>query len=398
MTFRISSSSSSSSSSWLSTAVLLLSILSIFITNHGPLKCLARIDTTVQVYDNVLDKSTARELHVACQKWKNDDVAFVFPLQEPERHGVLERVLNDILHQLYPNDGEESFYVEFWKRRRWEHILAHADMDEGWEREQRGLGKDDTEYDLKHPETGHVLYLDIGSEVHGPTVVWNVSDGGEFYKNTNINPVKEMIVVPAVTGRLLRFQGDLLHAVPRPATLYWTLREDDGRKDKDPRYQRSVLLFNTWRIDQGMLVDYQLLNGTDASSSSDNDAKTGPSLTCQDKSKWESVPVLQPEMKHHPSDSTYTTYMKTLTSWFWYLIDAFANDMTHPNNYFQIPLMGNMKRRGGLESMTVTLETKYFESTKSIRQSFNSAHNVTKWYVQPYGSRRKALDNLFTEL
>ena len=27
-----------------------------------------------------------------------------------------------------------KYYVEYWTRQEWHHILAHQDMDEGWER------------------------------------------------------------------------------------------------------------------------------------------------------------------------------------------------------------------------------------------------------------------------
>jgi hypothetical protein len=86
-------------------------------------------------------------------------------------------------------------------------------MDEGW-----GRLTEDSQAPYMHPEMGHVLYLDIGKSVQGLTIVWNVTNGGEFYQQRT----SEMIVIPAVQGRLLRFQGNALHSVPRPADLYWS--------------------------------------------------------------------------------------------------------------------------------------------------------------------------------
>ncbi len=57
----------------------------------------------------------------------------------------------------------------------------------------------------------------------------------------------DLIVVPAVNGRLLRFRGDALHAVPRPADL-WFLSFVKGAPQFKPEEEwgRSVILFNTW--------------------------------------------------------------------------------------------------------------------------------------------------------
>ena len=60
-------------------------------------------------------------------------------------------------------------------------------------------------------------------------------------------PKTEVITVPAVPGRLLRFNGTLLHSVPRPADL-WLLPFVQGAPKHEPEemYGRSVILFNTW--------------------------------------------------------------------------------------------------------------------------------------------------------
>ena len=62
---------------------------------------------------------------------------------------------------------------------------------------------------FRYPHHGHVLYLSVSGGVRGPTCVWEDGYDGA------------VTVVPAVTGRLLRFSGELVHGVPRPVDC-WT--------------------------------------------------------------------------------------------------------------------------------------------------------------------------------
>lgn len=103
------------------------------------------------------------------------------------------------------------------------------------------------------PNHGHVLYLQIGSEVNGPTLVLQDSEP--------VGSFDLLTIVPAVEGRLLRFSGDMMHTVPRPALAYldpsdggsnveqWTrIRPNplDPADRESTVCRRSVLLFNTW--------------------------------------------------------------------------------------------------------------------------------------------------------
>ncbi len=57
----------------------------------------------------------------------------------------------------------------------------------------------------------------------------------------------DLIVVPAVNGRLLRFSGSALHAVPRPPDLWFLSFVKGAPKFKpEEEWGRSVILFNTW--------------------------------------------------------------------------------------------------------------------------------------------------------
>jgi hypothetical protein len=141
-------------------------------------------------------------------------------------------------------------------------IDAHADIDEAM-LEDEGV--------VRCPLVGHVLYLVVKAGLHGPTCVfpkeqkgWGLTeqDSGDGRK-------KDFVVVPAVEGRLLRFPGSAMHAVPNPPDR-WLLslqdekalrrEEEDCEKkenddddvwdeeddDDEEEIERSVLLFNTW--------------------------------------------------------------------------------------------------------------------------------------------------------
>jgi hypothetical protein len=140
--------------------------------------------------------------------------------------------------------GDSSNLVEYWWRDEWMNLDMHRDIDEA-------LGVEENIF--RYPDHGHVLYLQVGEAVEGPTVVFTSDSSIE-------NKFNNVAIVPAVEGRLLRFNGTLMHAVPRPGWAYldaseggsnleiWTRRRPSTDPDDPERtvYRRSVLLFNTW--------------------------------------------------------------------------------------------------------------------------------------------------------
>ena len=167
----------------------------------------------------------------------------------------IESVCNSILTTL----NDDSKYIEYWWRDEWIHLDAHKDVDEH-------LAKKTSPPVIRYPLNGHVLYLDIGRDVLGPTCLFfeKASSVSSPTPSSSVSfpslPISEMAIVPAVTGRLLRFDGDIMHAVPRPALGYldpedggsnleiWSRpkRIDGVIDDESTIYRRSVLLFNTW--------------------------------------------------------------------------------------------------------------------------------------------------------
>jgi hypothetical protein len=86
----------------------------------------------------------------------------------------------------------------------------------------------------------------VGTDVKGSTCIFaDCISGGDLAADSK--PEVALITVPAVEGRLLRFSGNLLHAVPRPTDI-WLLPFVQGMPDLTPSlFERSVVLFNTWQ-------------------------------------------------------------------------------------------------------------------------------------------------------
>ncbi|KAJ1454317.1 hypothetical protein M885DRAFT_522170 [Pelagophyceae sp. CCMP2097] len=188
----------------------------------------------VDVYDGVFSASDcsvlhAEALHLAGKvgtvpPWR--DGSCVFRRGEPTL--ALERAVDSFLDAV----GDASPFVEWWWRTDWRPVSAHVDVDE----EAAKLGT------LKSPRQAHVLYLKVGDQVRGPTVVFATDSPAGV-----ANGVSRLVSVPPVEGRVLRFDGDLLHAVPRPAAAWAADARNAQPEALTPdAYTRSVLLFNTW--------------------------------------------------------------------------------------------------------------------------------------------------------
>mmetsp|Transcript_24283 Transcript_24283/g.27747 ORF Transcript_24283/g.27747 Transcript_24283/m.27747 type:complete len:405 (+) Transcript_24283:58-1272(+) len=247
------------------------------ITGTGHHQSVQQVDN-VQVWDNVIPVSLCDKLHEEASKSGLGHKVFTRDIHSKHdqhdqskqtRRPLLEQVLDDILSEIekdniiiqqkgkkghtsssISNQSESKQYVEYWTRQEWRHIEAHADVDEHLAKEQdTNMNHEQEEHDastlFRYPANGHVLYLKVGTQVHGPTCVFpNQSSGGEILKSDgNV----KLVTVPVVSGRLLRFRGDMLHAVPRPTDL-WFRSFVKGAPEYTPEedWGRSVILFNTW--------------------------------------------------------------------------------------------------------------------------------------------------------
>ena len=241
------------------------------LTNNPPLH---NDDENVQVFDHVFSAEACDLLHDLAldvrrsfvfdrpPKQKNSQQDATASNKQEELLTPLEAALDAVLTAL----GDPHDVVEYWTRQEYINMDVHADLDE----EQLLHHQADA---LRFPAFGHVLYLSIANEKHdsqqpqalrAPTVVWNTQGIGTTWKNDTI-----MTTIPAVPGRLLRFPGHALHAVPKPPTRWllspnaqeeldaatdeqewgdWEEEDDDNddEEEEEEDKERSVILFNTW--------------------------------------------------------------------------------------------------------------------------------------------------------
>lgn len=192
----------------------------------------------LSIYDNVLSSSASRYLHAAASLGElGDEHHTAFDRRSQLPATALEACVHSVLREL----GDESPSVEYWWRDTWEHVEAHEDVDEYL------FERDGTR---RYPTHAHVLYLTVGAAVRAPTCVWARAAPSSARRRD----FGALTAVPACTGRLLRFDGSLMHAVPRP-TLRWlpmetrtggTARKSRTGRPRAEELVRSVVLFNTW--------------------------------------------------------------------------------------------------------------------------------------------------------
>jgi hypothetical protein len=265
----------------------------------------------VRVFDNVFSEDVCRQLHELAVEHdsRNGDSGSIFDFQSTCMNGSgddeglvrktpLEWALASFLAELEASMGRgaangdadtnnhptRTTTVEVWSRDEYKNLEAHCDIDE------RELENEGT---IRCPDWAHVLYVQVHKQrVVGPTCVFTDQRGGwkgssnEHDDDKNIDDTTtsttSLVTVPAVQGRVLRFPGNVMHAVPKPVHRWllsdWEERElvsadekedfeawtddededDDEEEEEEEEIERSVILFNTWsdRPPQGVHRDY----------------------------------------------------------------------------------------------------------------------------------------------
>ena len=243
------------------------------------------------VYDGVLSTNDCKKisLHVQKEKVTGFNVFDRASIVKEGHVSSIEGLLDSILRQL----DDESRWVEYWWGSNWISHDMHRDVDERICFDQ-GLNR--------FPRNGHVLYLDKDEQITGGQTVI-LTEGKTVEGEEKLQ--RQLYIVPPHPGRLLRFNGSLLHSVPRPSLEYFlnggldavdllqlpvihSLKDCPAIKELKhsaesrldltcPDYQRSMpvkrinLLFNTW-------PDKPPGSGNEASSTSSGGAPRG--LTC----------------------------------------------------------------------------------------------------------------------
>ena len=172
---------------------------------------------------------------------------------------------------------------------------------------------------LRYPRNGHVLYLEVGECVAGPTCVWQQRDEAEGPDAR----FGALTTVPAVAGRCLRFDGELQHAVPRPADVWLSsfvvnqpstppeafvrssaIRTRACHACSDacneactahvhyPRQVRSVVLFNTWAEQDAPPLD---VHREPADAVTALEVTDPERVRCRERHEWEEAATAQLE-------------------------------------------------------------------------------------------------------
>lgn len=311
----------------------------------------------VQVWNNVLSPAIQSALHGTARSLGLSHQVFSRKFDESNRAiprgNLVEESIDAILNEL----KDDSEYVEYWMRNEWRSIHAHADVDEFLAKRQR---KEAEEGEFRYPCFGHVLYLNVGTKVRGPTCIFpGRRSGGDLVDRNGVwspNAQEvELVTVPAIPGRLLRFQGDFLHAVSRPTDL-WLLKCVQGAPVFEPEdeWGRSVVLFNTWGSKPPAEIP---VDGCSNISSETAAAILRETLDrCNTISHW---------------DPVYPSARSTISS-----KEDESGDHGNDRITAKIWLLGDYRRRGH-QMQTVTLK-----ATESLREALYQAEEVRSVFLE----------------
>lgn len=209
------------------------------------------------VWDEVFSTKELETINAA-GKIRSHSFTSILDRQTLEPRSFIEEAIVSILDELDSCTNTESGrYIEYWFRstKKVRMLEAHRDIDETLCSKVQypiELGSDIKIGKQVCPTFGHVLYLNVDN-VLAPTLVWDEEthdDAKRFGAPQKMNGIWS---VPAVSNRLLRFDGKAMHAVCYPhlrpilgsEEIESMIKEENlnlGSKKKE----RSVLLFNTW--------------------------------------------------------------------------------------------------------------------------------------------------------
>ncbi len=218
---------------------------------------------SIQIWDNILTAQQCDQLHQLAVEHQNRvaDDSYIFQCQSQSQAAMLtplESAIESILREIDPdelNSASDTVVVEYWTRQEYLNMDVHSDIDE------EKLERDSI---LRYPEYGHVLYLQAESQdtIFSPTCIFPGKSGGwrerikeEDNDNGEAHEETLLVSVPVVPGRLLRFPGSTMHAVPKPINRWFYSIEDQQEFDvmdeygDEPGIQRSVILFNVWKLE-----------------------------------------------------------------------------------------------------------------------------------------------------
>jgi hypothetical protein len=293
----------------------------------------------VKIYDNVYDTETCLLLHHLAKEHSDriGDDSSIFYRNHPRNTWTqnkttstrdehrrpmtpIEYAIDAILTNVC-NDTTTNI-VEYWSRQDYLNMDVHCDIDEKLLEKNKRF--------LRYPEFAHILYLTVQlpTNVTAPTCIFPTKLGGwrmtpSDRTHENSLPVVDLVIVPAVSGRLVRFPGAMMHAVPKPSNQWFTTSTtatishdvestsdqehhdiDDYGYDENvdhshPIELRSVLLFNCWPNDMPPPIGLKTCNDLDNTRRLNDDVPDGIVIdddnandAFQDSHQIPSVPIL----------------------------------------------------------------------------------------------------------
>ena len=331
----------------------------------------------ILIYDNVFDSDTCEELHyLALEHSERCKRGSIFDRSSSDDENNIKTPLEQALNSYLSAIGDDQPIVEYWTRNEFLNMEAHADLDEDV--------LEATGHCIRCPTYGHVLYLGIQSHLRGPTCVFANKLGGWTSSNNDKESGKEgivsMVSVPAVQGRVLRFPGSAVHAVPKPANRWIVDAIDSGTADTgrdayldheeedefDSEYdfeeiERSVVLFNTWpKGPKGVPFDKAIFQNTkdqlpegialdddDDDDNDDNDDNLNNSRRGDSEDEYAQRVVAEWEEDYGPDCEEL--HCQAMEDWIPMDIVSKASQQRNAdsaiNAKLRIPLMGNQRRR-----------------------------------------------------
>ena len=295
----------------------------------------------VRVIDGVFSADATAALRAHALRTSRVDTELAAFYERGAPTNPIETGLDSFLTKV----GDAGRFVEYWRRSTWAHVALHRDIDEKLARS--GV--------YEHPTHGHVLYLEVGPLVRGPTSVLWRDGGGQSFLTT----------VPAVRGRVVRFNGSLLHAVPRPhdAWLAHTTLAPERNYSllppEAPERRRDVLLFNVWAerppsgIERGLAAD----------------EPASPLVLAQPEELWEE---LLPRVLSKPTVSSVLS-KPTVSSG---AMDAMDAGAAPEATRLRLDLMGDCVRRG-MDERVLELRT----DITNVSAAFGTAHEALTMQV-----------------
>ena len=207
-----------------------------------------------------------------------------------------QRAIESILAALGDGADTRTRAVEYWSKDTWQTMEAHRDVDE----EASIAGGAAA---ARFPSRVVLIYGAIKAGLRAPTVLWcpGAADGAGG---------GALLAVPAVGGRMLVFEGSLLHAAPSPAEL---LGDEAGEESEvegvdegveegeeaeeegeevEEELERCVTVLNLWEDHAPALLGDDDEPGEGRGGEAGGGVEdSGEEMSCAPRCEWTSVDV-----------------------------------------------------------------------------------------------------------